>query len=280
LAGTHAGVFRSDDLGRTWQEASQGLSTRYVRWMAYHPDISDLEFAGTEPAGIFVSHNGGGSWRPCPEVHQMGDEHGWSLPYSPEAGCVRGFAFHGERAYAAVEVGGVLISDDRGETWSLAKGSQFRDRYPIPGRVHPDVHSLAVHPSSPDLVYAPTGGGFYRSWDGGNTWELRLRGYCRAVWVDPNDPEHLVLGQADGVDANGRIEASRDGGRTWQAASQGLDAPWRRHMVERFTQVGSELLAVLSNGEVLAAPLDTLEWRPISNEVIEVKAVTSMEVDL
>ena len=149
LAGTHAGVFRSDDLGWTWREASQGLSTRYVRWMAYHPDISDLEFAGTEPAGIFVSHNGGGSWRPCPEVHQMRDEHGWSLPYSPEAGCVRGFAFHGERAYAAVEVGGVLISDDRGETWSLAKGSQFRAGHPIPGQVHPDVHSLAVHPSSP-----------------------------------------------------------------------------------------------------------------------------------
>jgi len=89
-----------------------------------------------------------------------------------------------------------------------------------------------------------------------------------------------VLGQADGVDANGRIEASRDGGRTWQAASQGLDAPWRRHMVERFTQVGSELMAVLSNGEVLVAPLESLEWRPILNEVIEVKAVTSIEVDL
>jgi len=31
LAGTHAGVFRSNDLGATWQEASQGLSTLYVR---------------------------------------------------------------------------------------------------------------------------------------------------------------------------------------------------------------------------------------------------------
>ncbi len=280
LAGTHDGIYRSDDLGHTWQEASQGLSTRYVRWMAYHPDISDFEFAGTEPAGIFISHDGGERWRPCPEVHQLRDAHGWSLPYSPAAGCVRGFAFHGSRAYAAVEVGGVLVSDDRGETWSLAQGSQFRKGYPPPGSVHPDVHSLAVHPSSPDLVYAPTGGGFYRSWDGGNTWELRARGYCRAVWVDPNDPDHLVLGQADGVDSNGRIEASSNGGRSWQAAAQGLDAPWRRHMVERLTQVGGELLAVLSNGDLLVAPIESLTWRYILSGAGKVNAVTSMEVDL
>ena len=84
----------------------------------------------------------------------------------------------------------------------------------------------------------------------------RLRGYCRAVWVDRDDPEHLVLGTAEGVDYNGRIELSRDGGRTWQLASGGLEVPWRHNMVERFAQVGDELLAVLSNGELIAAAED------------------------
>src|SRR5512134_1957848 len=68
LVGTEDGIFRSDDEGRTWEEASNGLTARHVRWMAYHPDTSDLEFAGTEPANIFVSHDGGNSWRDCPEV--------------------------------------------------------------------------------------------------------------------------------------------------------------------------------------------------------------------
>lgn len=276
LAGTRAGVFRSDDLGATWHETSQGLSTRYVRWLSYHPDISDFELAGTEPAGIYISHDGGESWHDRPEVAAMRDEHGWSLPYSPEAGCVRGFAFHGERGYAAVEVGGVLISNDRGETWRLADGSQGNMAYPQPGTIHPDVHSIEVHPSSPDLLYAPTGGGFYRSWDGGKTWSLHYRGYCRAVWVDPGDPKHLVLGIAEGVDYNGRIELSHDGGSNWQAASLGLDVPWRRHMVERFARVGDELLAVLSNGELIAAPLAALEWRYILKEINGVKAVTSL----
>ncbi len=276
LAGTRQGILRSDDLGQSWQEVNQGLTTPHVRWLAHHPDRSDLQFAGTEPAGIYVSHDGGGTWRPCPEVSALRDERGWSLPYSPEAGCVRGLAFNGQRAFAAVEVGGVLISDDRGETWQLAKGSQFRASFPPPGSVHPDVHSLEVHPSSPDLVYAPTGGGFYRSLDGGNTWELRYRCYCRAVWVDPNDPDHLILGPADGVDYNGRIEASLDGGRTWQPASTGLSLPWGQHMVERFAQVGKTLLAVLSNGQLLAASVESLEWEHILRQAGQVNAVTSM----
>ena len=148
LAGTRNGVFRSDDVGQTWRAARTGLAHPHVRWLAFHPDISDREFAGTEPAGIFVSHDGAQTWRQCPEVAQLRDRHRWMLPYSPEAGCARGFAFQGERAYAAVEVGGVLRSDDAGETWRLAEGSDGSpdlDGPPEPF-VYPDVHSIDVHP--------------------------------------------------------------------------------------------------------------------------------------
>jgi photosystem II stability/assembly factor-like uncharacterized protein len=279
LAGTRAGVFHSDDLGETWVEASDGLSISHVRWLAYHPDISDLEFAGTEPAGIFVSHDGAQSWRACPEVVALREEHGWSLPYSPEAGCVRGFAFHGSRGYAAVEDGCVLVSDDAGETWELAAGSRGRaDHHPSGVFIHSDVHSIAVHPSSPDRVAAPTGGGFYTSGDGGMTWKnIYARSYCRAAWLDPLDPNHILLGPADGVDVNGRIEETRDGGRTWQPASAGLQVPWRRHMVERFSQAGDQLLAVLSNGDLLAAFLDSLHWEQILPEVKGVNAAAVMK---
>ena len=37
LAGTTNGVFRSDDSGEQWHVASDGLHTRHVRWMAFHP---------------------------------------------------------------------------------------------------------------------------------------------------------------------------------------------------------------------------------------------------
>ena len=278
LAGTENGIFRSEDEGQTWKEASNGLTARHVRWMAYHPDISDLEFAGTEPANIFVSYDGGGSWRACSEVAELRDKYKWSLPYSPEAGCVRGFAFHGSRAFAAVEVGGVLVSNDKGETWGLAEGSDGKPDLEGPPEpfVYPDVHSLEVHPSSPDLVYAPTGGGFYRSNDGGKTWKLFYDCYCRAVWVDAQDEDHMILGPADGVDRNGRIEESRDGGGTWSLASNGLQVPWRRGMVERFFQAGDELFAILSNGQLLSASLSTLEWKRILPGIANVNAITGM----
>jgi photosystem II stability/assembly factor-like uncharacterized protein len=279
LAGTTEGVFRSDDLGRSWEPASAGLAQRHVRWMAYHPGISDLEFLGTEPATIFVSHDGAATWSERPEVGRLRNAHGWFLPYSPAAGCVRGFAFHGQRAYAAVEVGGLLRSDDGGATWRLADGSTGDPDFAVPAAplIHPDVHSVEVHHTSPDLVFAATHSGLYRSGDGGATWARIYTGcYCRAVWIDPADPNHLILGPADSVDRVGRIEETRDGGRTWVLAAFGLDVPWRRHMVERFTQAGDELLAVLSNGELYAAPLATLEWRRMLPEIQGVAAATVM----
>ncbi len=280
LAGTRAGVWRSDDLGRTWYEASAGLTVRYVRWLANHPEISDREYAGTEPALVFVSHDGARTWRPCDEVAQLRDAHGWSLPYSPEAGCVRGFAFNGRRAYAAVEVGGALRSDDGGESWRLAGGGRGDPSFSAPPapQLDADVHAIAVHPSSPDLVYAATGNGFYRSYDGGETWARVYACYCRAAWIDPADPEHIILGPADGVDRQGRIEATRDGGRTWEPASQGLATPWRNYMVERFTPVADELLAVLSNGAVWTASLADLAWRPVLPEAGSVNAVAGLPV--
>jgi photosystem II stability/assembly factor-like uncharacterized protein len=277
LVGTRDGIFRSDDGGRSWGEASSGLTQRHVRWMAFHPDRSDVVYAGTEPAAIFVSHDRATTWHQCDEVAALRDRFKWFLPYSPEAGCVRGFAFHGARAYAAVEVGGLLRSDDDGATWALAVGSDGIPRFgtPTTGFIHPDVHSVVVHPSSNDLVYCPTGGGFYRSTDSGQSWARYYECYCRAVWVDPINPDHLILGPADDVDHNGRIEESHDGGVSWAMASAGLAVPWARGMVERFTHVGDELLAVLSNGQLLAAPLSALNWRRILPDIANVKAATS-----
>lgn len=264
LAGTRQGVWRSDDRGENWAAASAGLTSRHVRWLAFHPDVSDLEMAGTEPAGIFLSHDGAQTWRAAPEVPRLRDAHGWFLPYSPEAGCVRGFAVHGRRLYAAVEVGGVLVSDDRGQTWKLADGSDGRPRFsvPAPGMVHPDVHSIEAHPSSPDRVLAVTGGGLFRSEDGGGEWRCLYACYCRAAWWDPRDADHIIFGPADNVDRGGRIEETRDGGRTWRKADVNMHTPWPRHMVERLAVVGPELYAVLSNGELWRAPRAGLIWQP------------------
>jgi photosystem II stability/assembly factor-like uncharacterized protein len=272
LAGTKDGIYRSGNRGDSWQEANTGLSIKHIRWLTAHPDKPQRIFAGSEPAGIFLTKDGGLSWSSRTEVVEMREQQRWYLPYSPEAGCVRGFAFSGAYGFAAVEVGGALLSNDYGETWTLG------GREPSSAMsLHPDVHSIATHPGSGNLVAAPTGGGFFLSTDGGLTWDNRYADcYCRAVWLDPADPDHIILGAADWVDRNGRIEETWDGGLTWSEAGSGLNTPWRTYMVERFAQVGDHLLAVLSNGKLLIATLGSLDWRELLPEVGDVKVASGM----
>jgi hypothetical protein len=282
LVGSAEGIWRSTDKGRSWKAANEGLAIPYVRWIAASPKQPAHILAGTEPAGIFVSNDAGNTWNIDPEVLKLRDANGWFLPYSPRSGCVRGFDIaesgpNKGRIYAAVEVGGVLISDDKGRSWQLAAGSDGKPdmNRELGTMIHPDVHSITVHPSSSDIVTAATGGGLFLSSDGGRFWKTIYPCYIRAVWVDPNDHQHLVAGPADGVSRNGRIEESRDGGRTWHPASDGMNTPWARHMVERFLQVDDELFAVLSNGELWSKKLSGPKWDRILPEINQIKAIAA-----
>lgn len=56
-------VFRSDDLGMTW-EASGPEFPSPLTCLAAHPEESEWLFAGTAGAGVYQSRDGGDSWSP------------------------------------------------------------------------------------------------------------------------------------------------------------------------------------------------------------------------
>jgi hypothetical protein len=272
LAGGERGIWRSTDGGNRWRPVFDGTTAPHVRWMVWVDGSGDTVLAGAEPAGIYVSTTRGATWREASGVSQLRDTHRWRLPYSPAAGCVRDFgaSSHGgiNRLYAAVEVGGVLTSTDGGGSWVLVPGS---DGSPELNRgfgsgIHPDVHSLHAHPAN-GAITAATGGGLYRSNDVGASWVRLHDGYVRAVWVDSADPDHIIAGPADGVSRGGRIERTVDGGAHWRPFSDGMNAPWPRHMVDRFFFSERRLFAVLSGGDLWERSLNGGLWKQVLSKV-------------
>jgi photosystem II stability/assembly factor-like uncharacterized protein len=265
LAGTYGdGLWRRD--GGDWEQIDVSLST--FRFL-------DAELAGTEPARVFRSDDGGRTWGELEGVADIPGKEDWFLPYSPRAGAARNAYVTGERMLVAAEVAGLLRSDDGGATWVCE---------PVLG--DEDVHHVTGHPDDPDLVYVSLGsaslhvrggqhGGIARSRDGGRTWEKIETDYTRATIVPPARPELLLAGPAPRVGRDGRIVVSTDGGDTWEPAGDGIDVPMP-DMVELFVAApDGAILAICSRGRLLRAEPGEWLWGPAlpPDADLEVKSV-------
>ena len=58
-----AGVFRSDDAGRTWESAAQGLPSGAVTALALDPREPQRLFATTVEGALYVSADGAETWQ-------------------------------------------------------------------------------------------------------------------------------------------------------------------------------------------------------------------------
>jgi photosystem II stability/assembly factor-like uncharacterized protein len=263
LAGTYGdGLWRRN--GGDWERVDEDLSASTFRFV-------DAELAGTEPARVFRSRDGGSSWAELEGVARIPGNEEWFLPYSPRAGAARNAYVTGERMLVAAEVAGLLRSDDGGATWACE---------PVDG--DEDVHHVTGHPEDPDLLYVALGsaslhargghhGGIARSRDGGHTWERIETDYTRATIVPPARPDLLLAGPARRVGRDGRIVSSSDGGDTWERAGDGLD-----DMVELFVAApDGAILAICSRGRLLRAEPGAWSWSsPLPADAdVEVKSV-------
>ena len=74
---------------------------------------------------------------------------------------------------------------------------------------------IRVDPTNPDIVYT-TGASAYKSVDGGktfNTMDGQSHGDHHALWINPRNNQHLVIGNDGGLDI------SYDQGETWEEIS-------------------------------------------------------------
>lgn len=154
-AATKRGLYRSPDDGASWERLETPRPEVYS--VLEHP-VGERLYAGTHPAHVYVSTDGGASWAEREGFQELPSRASWHTPRHRDEAHVRSLGAAGpDRVVAGVEVGGVHLSDDGGETWTERREG-----------LHDDVHHVLVR--GPDHWVASTGGGLYRTWDAGSTW--------------------------------------------------------------------------------------------------------------
>ncbi len=240
FAGTGAGLFASGDSGDTWTLV--GLEDREV-WQVRSAG-GDVVYAGTQPAGLFRSDDGGTSWCEVESFASSPEADAWCIPLDPPIpGRARALVIdrdNPERMWVGVEVGGIMRTEDGGQTWALG----------LPGK-NPDLHMMTAHPDKPEVLYASTGygrldgvaemiegnAGVFRSNDSGASWQYAWKGitprYSRPMCIDSRPPYGLTIASAptafsnfkDDDGAQAMLFRSEDEGESWRSLCDGAHTP-------------------------------------------------------
>ena len=211
------GVFKSTDGGKTWRKTlfrdsktgavdialdRRNPNVLYAAlWEAFRVEYQMS--SGGPGSGLFKSTDGGDTWTDITRNSGM-----------PSGVIGRiGIAISGAdstRLYALVENenGGLFLSDDAGATWKLANADRN-----IRQRAFYYTH-VSADPVAKDTVYLLNVTA-YRSTDAGKTLTAVGAGTHsdhHDLWIDPDDPKHLVLGN----DGGGTVSMA-GGGQAWTA---------------------------------------------------------------
>ncbi len=208
------GIFKTTDGGKTWKKVlyrddktgaidisvdRTNPNVLYAAlWEAYRVEYQMS--SGGPGSGLFKSTDGGETWTeitrntglPSGVVGRIGVSVSGADP---------------NRVYALVENenGGLFSSDDAGASWKLINPNRsIRQRAFYYTHVYAD-------PKNKDVVYA-LNTSLFKSTDGGKTLTSVGRGTHgdhHDLWIDPDDPSHLV----NGNDGGGAI--SINGGQVW-----------------------------------------------------------------
>lgn len=187
-AGTQKqGIWRSDDSGLTWKAG--GLAGLHIKSLAVNSHNPDIIYAGTKEALMFISNDGADTWAELKGFRDIPNRWWWFSPaeppdFRPYVIAIAPSPSETDVLLAGVEYGGVVRSEDNGQSWSSHLHGALRD-----------CHSLKFHSINGNWVYQAggTGGGSAFSLDGGRTFQRKRRGleknYGIVCAADPADPE-------------------------------------------------------------------------------------------
>jgi len=207
------GVFRTADGGRTWTKVLfvdentgandiviDPANPRVLYAATYQRQRAAWGFNGGGPgSGIYKTTDAGATWTKLTGGLPPGDKGRIALSL---------YATDPKVVYATVEArapnAGIYRTLDAGATWEKTSSLNTRPNY---------FSQIRVDPRDREHVYTlGSNRGFYFSNDGGKAFtELfsNVHGEDHALWVDPDDGNHLIIG------GDGGVSISWDRGQTW-----------------------------------------------------------------
>ncbi len=289
-----SGVFRSRDGGTSWE--NMGLTaSEHIGMIRVDPRNSNVIYvaaqgplwSGGGERGLYKSTDGGASW-----VKLLGDGLGNTSvddqytgvsevhldPRNPDV--VYAVSWQRFRNVAVLMDGGpgsgIHKSTDGGATWrQLTEGLPEEDL----GKV-----GFAISPQQPAVVYATIElahkkGGFYRSEDGGESWEKRndyLSGgtgphYYQEIFADPHQFDRVYQ-----MDV--RLHVTHDGGKNFETMTS--ETKHVDHHAMAFHPRDEDYLLVGNDGGVYESLDRGTTWRYMANMPISQFYKVAVDYDL
>ena len=180
MHGPGSGIYKTSDAGRNWKELTRGLP-------AGDKGRIGLAVSQTDPEVVYAV---------VQTASSVGGRRDPDVPPDPEPTPPR-----------TMRDGGVFRSSNRGESWEWVNSINPRPFY---------YSQIRVDPSDSDRVYV-LGGSVAVSDDGGENFEnLQMNVHVdhHDLWIDPANPDHLVLGN------DGGLYFSYDRGANWDFLNQ------------------------------------------------------------
>lgn len=220
------GIYRSLDGGLHWENL--GLKTsEHIAKIVVDPRNSQVVYVAAQgplwkeggERGLYKTMDGGRSWKAVLTVDAHTGVTDLVLdPRNPEV--LYAATYQRRRhVWGMLDGGpgcGIQKSLDGGQTWTRLKEGLPKDDM---GRI-----GLAIPEGEPDTVYATIeaankAGGFFRSTNGGQTWERRneivsgAAQYYQELFCDPKDPKRVYS-------MDTWMQVTEDGGKTWRRVGE------------------------------------------------------------
>ena len=226
-----------------WQSLGPSNIGGRVRSIAFDPRTPGRILAGTASGGLWISADGGASWRANHDF--LPNLSVTSVVFDPANPSVV-YLGTGEASAGLVGVG-AFKSIDGGTTWQYLPATN-----PDMNADWRFVNRLAIYPAQSQVLLAAVtnnsraSGAIYRSADAGASWARVSTAKALDVAFDPNTPSNAVAGLDDGT-----LLFSRDAGFTWTRTAKLVATPSGRGNTAR-----AEIAFARSQPGVVYASID------------------------